>query len=173
MLKIYQLRLKQNTFEITLKYKGVGVRVAFVDGNTYSGVPAKCYTNDPFKQRAIENSQMFKDKDIVLERTVEEESDRKVAAAKAARKVVVRPHVNSQQAPKAEPVKTPEPPKVQEPEKAPEAPAEGDGTQAMTFDNLGEAIQYIAREWNIPVQKESEARKVLKDHGINPTIKKG
>jgi len=105
---------------------------------------------------------------------VEEESDRKAAAAKAARKVAVRP-----QAAKTEPAPKPEPPQTQEPANAPEhetdpeTTAEGDGTQAMTFNNLGEAIQYIAREWNIPVQKESEARRVLKEHGINPTIKKG
>lgn len=177
MLKIYQLRLKQNTFEVTLKYKGVGVRVAFVDGNTYNGVPAKCYTNDPFKQRAIENSQMFKDKEIVLERTVEEESDRKGHAAKfvkVSRKAVTgtgssRQAVNPNPAPKPDP----EPALTPDPEKTPETVTDGDGTQAMTFDNLGEAIQYIAREWQIPVQKESEARRVLKEHGINPTIKKG
>ena len=174
MLKIYQLRLKQNTFEVTLKYKGVGVRVAFVDGNTYNGIPAKCYTSDPFKQRAIENSQMFKDKDIVLERTVEEESDRKAAAAKAAKAAAVKSARkvamvtgNGQQAPKTETAKAPET------TKAPEPSAEGDGSTAMTFDNLGEAIQYIAKTWQIQVQKESEARKVLKEHGINPTIKKG
>lgn len=169
MLKIYQLRLKQNTFEVTLKYKGVGVRVAFVDGNTYNGIPAKCYTSDPFKQRAIENSQMFKDKDIVLERTVEEESDRKAAAAKAAavksaRKVAMGAG-NGQQPTKTEPVKDPDP--------SPGNTGEGDGGAAMTFDNLGEAIQYIAKTWQIQVQKESEARKVLKEHGINPVIKKG
>ena len=62
-----------------LKYKGVSVRVAFVDVNTYNGTPAKCYTNNPFKQKAIEASQMFKDKEIVLERVVEEASDRKKA----------------------------------------------------------------------------------------------
>jgi len=176
MLKIYQLRLKQNTFEVTLRYKGVGVRVAFVDGNTYNGVPAKCYTNDPFKQRAIEASQMFKDKEIVLERTVEEEGDRKAAAAKSAKKVSMAAKTKQAAKPAtAKPVtaKSPEPPKDQEPPKDPESGNAGDGTAAMTFDNLGEAIQYIAKEWQIPVQTEREARQVLKDHGINPTIKKG
>ena len=165
MLKIYQLRKSQNSFEVTLKYKGVGVKVTFVDGNTYNDIPAKCYTSDPFKQRAIENSQMFKNREIVLERTVEDKSDRKAATprtVKVERKVAVR-----QQAAKPEPVKAPDTPKV------PEDPAEGDGSAAMTFDNLGEAIQYIAKTWQIQVQKESEARKVLKEHGINPTIKKG
>ena len=166
MLKIYQLRLKQNSFEITLKYKGVGVRVAFVDGNTYNGTPAKCYTSDPFKQRAIEASQMFKDRDIVLERTVEEAGDRKDARQKTAR-------VNARAAKpvagqKGQPQKT-EPAKVQEPEKA----KADEGLTPMSFNNLGEAIQYIAQNYQIAVQTDPAARKVLKEHGINPTIKKG
>jgi len=183
MLKIYQLRLKQNSFEITLKYKGVGVRVAFVDGNTYNGTPAKCYTSDPFKQKAIEASQMFKDRDIVLERTVEDASDRKAAAQKAAR-VNARPArasvtgnkaqaKNPKPAKKPEPVKVPEPTKEPEPVKETETVKTDDGTTAMKFDNLGEAIQYIAQNFQIQVQTESEARKLLKEHGINPTIKKG
>ena len=164
MLKIYQLRLKQNSFEITLRYKGVGVRVAFVDGNTYNGTPAKCYTSDPFKQKAIEASQMYKDRDIVLERTVEDAGDRKAAAAKAVKKAGVSVKRGQQAARK------PEPPKTQT---ASEPKPEWNGDGAMTFDNLGEAIQYIAKEWQVGVQSEKDARRVLKEHGINPTIKKG
>lgn len=156
MLKVYQLRLQQNSFDVTLKYKGVGVRVAFVDGNTYNEIPAKCYTNDPFKQRAIEASQMFKDGDIVLERSVEEESDRQKAAEKAAKEAAGQ---QSQQAPEPAPNTDPEP--------------AGDGSQDKDFANLGEAIMYIAQNWQLQVQTEAEARKVLKEHGINPHIKKG
>ena len=43
----------------------------------------------------------------------------------------------------------------------------------MSFNNLGEAIQYIAQNYQIAVQTDPAARKVLKEHGINPTIKKG
>ena len=161
MLKIYQLRLKQNSFEVTIKYKGIGVRVSFVDGNTYSGTPAKCYTSDPFKQRAIEASQMFKDRDIVLERQVEDENDRKAAARKAAKEAAKKAATAQKVQPKPEPAKDPEPAKVD------------DGLTAMSFDNLGDAIQYIAQQYQIAVQTESEARKVLKEHGIKPTIKKG
>ena len=159
MLKIYQLRLKQNTFDVTLKYKGVSVRVAFVDGNTYNGTPAKCYTNNAFKQKAIEASQMFKDREIVLERQVEEESDRKI------KKVAVHQKPASKPVP-LKPNPAPEPP-VQEPAK------DSDSTDKKTFANLAEAIMYIAQEYKVQVTSAYEARKVLKEHGVTATIKNG
>lgn len=171
MLKVYQLRKPQNTFEVTLKYKGVGVRVTFVDGNTYNDIPAKCYTSDLFKQRAIENSQMYRNREIVLERTVEDESDRKAArqaARAAARSKKPFWPDNTPQTPKVT-----EAPVIPEPPVAPEPPKTDDGLKPMTFDNLGEAIQYIATTWQMAVQTENDARKILKEHGIKPTIKKG
>ena len=172
MLKVYQLRLQQNTFEAIFRYRGVGVNVAFVDGNTYNGTPAKCYTNDEFKQRAIEASQMFKEGDIILERSVEEESDRQKAAAKAAKLAAQQPQPEPAPSPTpAQPVLNPAPTPGDGGTQAPEPT--GDGSKEMDFANLGEAIQYIATTGNIPVQTEAEARKVLKEHGINPHIKKG
>ena len=172
MLKVYQLLLRQNTFEATFPYRGVGVRVAFVDGNTYNGTPARCYTNDEFKQRAIEASKMFQDKQIVLERSVEEESDRQKAAAKAAKLAAQQPQPEPAPSPTpTQPVLNPAPTPGDGGTQAPEPT--GDGSKEMDFANLGEAIQYIATTWNIPVQTEAEARKVLKEHGINPHIKKG
>ena len=157
MLKIYQLRLPQNTFEVTLKYRGVGVRVSFTDGNNYRDIPAKCYTNDPFKQRAIEASKMFKDKDIVLERTVAEESDRKKDAGKTAEG-------------------TKEPAKgndgtVNDPPPTP-APT-GDDMEKKVFDSLPDAIQFIATTYQTQVQTANEARNFLKEKGIKATIKQG
>lgn len=176
MLKIYQLRKKQNTFEITLQYKGVGVRVSFVDGNTYNDIPAKCYTNDKFKQMAIENSQMYKNKEIVLERQVEEESDRKAAANKPVlqQKRVQKP-APAKPAP-AKPAPKPEAPKKEEPAPEPEnqEPAkDGDGLEKKTFDNLAEAIQFIATNYQVQVTTPNEARNFLKEHGIKATIKNG
>lgn len=159
MLKIYQLRLKQNTFEVTMRYRGVGVRVAFVDGNSYNDIPAKCYTNDPFKQRAIEASQMFKDKDIVLERSVEEESDRQ-KAKEAADKANKPDEAN----------KTDKADKIN----GADTPDEGDaGSEKKTFDNLGEAIMYVAQTFGIAAKTEAEVRKTLKEHGVSAVIKKG
>lgn len=167
MLKIYQLRLKQNIFEVTLKYKGVGVRVAFVDGNTYNGTPAKCYTSDPFKQLAIENSQMFKNKEIILERSVPDESDRKLEEARKA--------AQAKLAAKRAAIQTAAPKPENQPN--PEGDASGttteDGTKVMVFDNVGEAILYVAQHFQQQAQTEKEAREILKANGINPRIKKG
>lgn len=154
MLKIYQLRLKQNSFDVVLKYKGVSVRVAFTDGNTYNGTPAKCYTSDTFKQKAIENSKMFKDREIVLERSVEDENDRKPAAKKTAK-------------PAAKPAPKPEPAGA-----APEEKLDADGLKKMVF-TLAEAIQYIATNYQQQVQTPNEARAFLKEKGIKATIKNG
>lgn len=43
----------------------------------------------------------------------------------------------------------------------------------MTFDNVGEAIIYVAQNFKVEVKTEKEARDVLKQNGINPTIKRG
>lgn len=170
MLKIYQLRLKQNSFDVVLKYKGVSVRVAFIDGNTYNGTPAKCYTTDAFKQKAIENSKMFKDREIVLERCVEDDNDRKAAAAKAARvsmKPKQAPKPAAKTAPKPAPAKTAEPADAAQEEKL-----DADGLKKMEF-TLAEAIQYIATNYQQQVQTPNEARAFLKEKGIKATIKNG
>lgn len=164
MLKVYQLRLNQNTFEVTLKYRGVGVRVAFVDGNTYNGVPAKCYTNDPFKQRAIEASEMFKNKEIVLERSIEEESDRKARELKAKNEQLKKQEQKDQNPPIKEEDQNP-PLEEQKPDK--------EDDDKKTFANLAEAIMFIAQNYQVQVTSASEARKVLKEHGVTATIKNG
>ena len=186
MLKVYQLRLNQNTFEVALKYKGVSVRVAFEGGNVYNGTFARCYTRDPFKQRAIENSAMFKAKEIILERQVEEAGDRqpkvqvrtrRVAkpAAKAAGTVAMKTHP----APKPESKPTEEPdPEVntvttQGPETTGGDGGEGGDSGIKVFDSLDEAILFVAQEYNEQLTEEKDVRDFLKAHGINPRIKKG
>lgn len=173
MLKIYQLRKPQNTFEVTLKYKGVGVRVTFVDGNTYNDIPAKCYTSDPFKQKAIENSQMFKNREIVLERIVED---------KAPKKQTVSQPVRTQRASRigapmrpAAPKPEIEPPSFDESQGTPvvDATGEGGGENEVTFGSLSEAIVSIMQKYGKEVRTESEARKFLKEQGITAHIKKG
>ncbi len=183
MLKIYQLRKNQNSFEVTLKYKGVGVRVAFIDGNTYNNIPAKCYTNDPFKQKAIEASQMFKNREIILERTVEDKPQEKPAVSQTIRtsrasrigaqvKPVAPKPAAQPVAPKpaAQPV-APEAPKAEEPEQAPEEDASGENE--MNFSGIAEAIAYIMQNYQKEVRTENEARKFLKEQGITAHIKKG
>ena len=173
MLKVYQLRLNQNTFEVTLKYRGVGVRVAFVDGNTYNGVPAKCYTNDPFKQRAIEASEMFKNKEIVLERSIEEESDRKARELKAKNEQLKKQGQKDQNPPIKE--EDQNPPIKEEDQNPPleEQKPDKEDDDKKTFANLAEAIMFIAQNYQVQVTSAAEARKVLKEHGVTATIKNG
>ena len=182
MLKVYQLRLNQNTFEVALKYKGVSVRVAFEGGNVYNGTFARCYTRDPFKQKAIENSVMFKTKEIILERQVEEASDRQPKVQVRTRRVAktaaipaAKPQVANEQkpAPKPEPAPTVKPKPEPDAGTAQEPEPAGDGNEVKVFDSLDEAILFVAQEYNEQLTEEKDVRDFLKAHGINPRIKKG
>lgn len=181
MLKIYRLKLKQNSYEVTLHYKGVGVRVAFTDGNIYNGTPARCYERDPFKQRAIEASPMFQNKEIVIERTVEEKSKNAAPSSVRAKRTsrIGAPVKPAAQQP-AKPL-TPVAPKIEDPdepdpEQAPadEAPeAAGEGANDVTFNSLSEAIVHIMQKYNKEVRTANEARNFLKEQGITAHIKQG
>lgn len=217
MIKHYKLRQAQNSYEITLFYKGMHVRVAFTGGNTYKGTFPRCITRDPFKQKAIEASQMFKDKDIILERVAEEKeavkpvNQRRPRASRIVpmKKVAVSggenagnvgenaAEVHDETAGVHEDPKT-EDPKTEEPggeaagtvdandgenagndgKNADEmhdeaAEVQGAGATKMTFDNVGEAILYVAQNFGVETRTEKEARDILKEHGIIPTIKRG
>ena len=175
MIKQYQLCKRQNNFEITLNYKGVKVKVCFTGGNTYKGVPATCYEKDLFKQKAIEASQMFKDREIVLKRTIAEAADKKQPVAVQNKKVTASPKASVKVVKPAaqKPAPKPEIPNQDhplEPEPEDEVLTE---PESMEFANLGEAILYIAQNWQTEAKTEKEAREILKAHGINPKIKKG
>lgn len=180
MLKIYQLRKNQNSFEVTLKYKGVGVRVAFVDGNTYNDIPAKCYTSDPFKQKAIESSQMFKNREIVLERTVDNKASKKTVSQTVRTQrtsrigAQVRP-VSKPAAPKPAPAIEP---KVTDADPAPteettETVATEQANNEMNFSGIAEAIGFIMQKYGKEVRTAAEARAFLKEQGITAHIKQG
>lgn len=185
MLKVYQLRLNQNTFEVALKYKGVSVRVAFEGGNVYNGTFARCYTRDPFKQRAIENSAMFKSGEIILERKVEEAGDRLPKVQVRTRRVnlAAKPQgtvpTKPQPAPKPEPAPTTEPdPKTdedttQQSEPTQEPEPTGGESGIKVFDSLDEAILFVAQNYNEQLTEEKDVRDFLKAQGVNPRIKKG
>lgn len=180
MIKEYQLRKLQNSYEVTLHYKGVKVRVAFTGGNVYNGTMPKFRTDDAFKQKVLEASELFKNKEVVLLRTI----GTKPAAPKPViqqRKVNgshIKPLQKTAAAPSPTPEPTPtpapEPTPTPEPEPTPTAePVADDGAEKKEFANLAEAIQFVAQQYQIAVTSEAEARKVLKEHGINPTIKRG
>jgi len=179
MIKVYQLRKLQNSYQVVLNYKGVKVKVSFKDGNTYKGIYPKLYTNDVFKQRAIENSQPFKDKEIVLERQIEEESDRQGARRSVVKPVAQKKSVAGQAA--AGRVATKQQTERRKSAEAGDGPAEAEPQPAendvdggvKTFNNLGEAVMFVAQNYGVSAQTEKEVRKVLKDHGVEVKIKKG
>ena len=195
MLKIYRLKLKQNSYEVTIHYKGVGVRVAFTDGNIYNGTPARCYERDQFKQKAIEASPMFKNKEIVIERVVEDKNPKKPTVSQTVRAqrssrigAPVRPATQTPVAPvktdaqtPVAPVKpdaqTPVTPVVEDSGQGPEPPVEDTGEDSgeneVTYNSLSEAIVSIMQKYGKEVRTENEARKFLKEQGITAHIKKG
>lgn len=179
MLKIYRLKLKQNSYEVTIHYKGVGVRVAFTDGNIYNGTPARCYERDEFKQRAIEASPMFKNKEIVIERTVE---DKTAKAAPVSVRKSLKNRIGAPVKPAAPKPKTPvapvdtsglNPDSVQQDPANEAGTGEGGSENEVTFGSLSEAIVSIMQKYGKEVRTENEARKFLKEQGITAHIKKG
>lgn len=172
MTKQYQLNKRQNNFDITLNYKGVKVRVSFTGGNTYKGILPTCYEKDLFRQRAIEASQMFKDKEIVLKRTIADTIDQKQPVAVQTRKVVASRNIGKKMTKPVTPAPEPEPETV-DPELLRQLNDENDGGQTMEFANLGEAILYVAQNFKAEAKTDKEVRDILKANGINPKIKRG
>lgn len=177
MIKEYQLRKLQNSYEVTLNYKGVKVRVVFTGGNVYNGTRPKFRTDNLFKMKALESSTLFMNKEVVLVRTIGSQPAPKSPVIQQRKKNIGSP---------AKPKPAPVPTKVQEPEPttfdeaqgSPEPPIDDgengskDG-EVMTFNNLSDAIIYIAQTYQQEAKTEKEARDILKAHGIKPTIKKG
>lgn len=175
MIKEYQLRKLQNSYEVTLNYKGVKVRVAFTGGNVYNSTMPKLRTNDLFKMKAIEASELFRNKEVVLVRIIAEGGDAKRPVVQQ-RKVAVKPVVKTTGtktfAGKA--AGTTVIRQAQEPEAvAADQEKAGEDGEKKVFDNLGDAIMFVAQNYQVSVQSESEVRKVLKEHGVKATIKKG
>ena len=198
MIKEYQLQKLQNSYEVTLHYKGVKVRVAFVGGNVYNGTKPKFRTDNPFKMKALEASELFKNKEVVVLRVIGASLPTSKAAVPAKGRAsrikpmpVAAPVTPANPAPEPAPeeaapvAETPVAPEPSVADATEAAPQEGnetapdpaapvkDGMKTMEFQNPAEAILYIAQTWQIQVQTEAEARQTLKEHGINPKIKRG
>lgn len=159
MIKVYQLRKLQNSYEVVLYYKGVGVKVAFTDGNVYNGRFPKCYVRDPFRQRVIEESELFKSREVVVERVIPEAGDTQPKPAKPA------------------PAPKPQTPQAPAPDAGDGGNGDGDGNGKtgtdMNFGSADEAILYVAQTFGQQITTEKEAREILKANGITPHIKKG
>lgn len=165
MIKEYQLHKLQNSYEVTLYYKGVKVRVAFTGGNVYKNTMPRFRTNDLFKMKAIESSELFKNKEVVVVRTINEKPAVQQTVVQQ-RKKVVKPAIQQSV---ATPVQQPAP----EPQTPEQSQGDGDGGQTMEFANLGEAILYVAQNYQAEAKTEKEVRDILKANGINPKIKRG
>ena len=163
MTKEYQLRKLQNSYEVTLNYKGVRVRVAFTGGNVYKSKMPTFRTDNLFTMKALEASELFKNKEVVLVRTTGEAPKPMKPVAQQPKK----PAKSGKTGVKA-PVTMANTTKTQAPVQ--EADGEDDKKE---FASLADAIRFVAEEYEVQVTSEAEARKVLKEHGINPTIKRG
>lgn len=167
MTKEYQLRKLQNSYEVTLHYKGVKVRVAFTGGNVYKSKMPTFRTDNLFTMKALEASELFKNKEVVLVRATGE-APKPMKPAAQQNKKPAKPAGEKRDVPS----KAQAP--VQEPaNKEPEAEAADSGDGKKEFASLADAIRFVAEEYEVQVTTEAEARKVLKEHGINPTIKRG
>lgn len=170
MTKEYQLRKLQNSYEVTLNYKGVRVRVAFTGGNVYKSKMPTFRTDNLFTMKALEASELFRNKEVVLVRATGE-APKPMKPVAQQNKKPAKPGVKAPVT-AANTTKTQAP--VQETGSETQEPAGGDDSDGKKeFASLADAIRFVAEEYEVQVTSEAEARKVLKEHGINPTIKRG
>lgn len=157
MIKVYVTVENKNNLITTIPFKGVKVQVEFNGGNVMKNLPAKFYCSDPFTQKALDESDQ-NGRLYILHQVIEEAGDSLRENRKA-------------QAPVKEAV-------AEEPVFPPVMEGEGSensgGEQRLEFDNLAEAITYIATTWGEQVENESQARKYIEEKtGIKPVIHKG
>ena len=172
MIKVYQTIECKNNVITTIPFKGVKVKVEFKGGNMMKGIHARLYTNDPFVQKALDES----DQKGRLYRFVQELPDVNDGKTEAAESQ--QPTRQSLQEKSAEePAGTveeptpgfPPPHHVEDEDGGKEA-----GDKKYEFDNLAEAITYIAATWGEQVENENQARKYIEEKtGVKPVIHKG
>lgn len=203
MIKIYRTVLNQNNLITTIPFKGVKVRVEFTGGNMMRGIPAKFYTNDRFTQRALDESDQY-GRLFTLEKAVAEEGDVEPAgkaagtvvqpasatATKSQGTVVVETPLGSGSATPAggqgngDSADGGAAAELQPAENGTEQPDETGGNEQgageresadnLEFDNLGEAITYIAAHYGIQVETAYQARNVIREQaGVKAVIHNG
>ena len=181
----------KNNLITTIPFKGVQVRVEFTGGNSMKNIPAKFYTRDPFTQRALDSSDQL-GRLYYLHQSIKEASDAQPATAapavETAGTVATGKAANAGK--KAATTKKPATKTVSTPP-APEPPAEetasatatpGDGApdageqdgDKLEFENLAEAVNYIATKYGEQVESESQVRKFIEEkEGKKCLIHKG
>ena len=172
MIKVYELRALQNNYIVSIPFKGVTVRCEFKDGNIAKGIHARLFTNDKFKQMAIEhcelNGRVWK-----LVETVKEPED-EAAEQRAAQQAVTRQSPANAGTPQ-EPANVQTPASAGDDTQEPAGDDDGDAGKSapMEFANLAEAILYVAANYGQQVESAAQARQVLKDNGIKAVIHNG
>lgn len=159
MIKIYELKALQNNYIVSLNFKGVKVRCEFKDGNIAKQIHARLFTNDRFKQMAIEQSEL-NGKMWQLVKSIPEPDDNK--PKQSTDKPAAKPQGADSDGQDA---KTPE--------EGQDLPADGQAGNTKEFANVAEAIMYIATTYNEQVTNASQARKLLADKGIKAVIHNG
>lgn len=169
MIKVYQLTQAQNNFFVTIPYKGCKVEIKFEHGNVTKGIFAKFITNDRFRQRAVEASEMY-GKLFKLVDTVKEPGDDAPAAPKPAHNTASAPAKAPASTKKAAEPKASK--KKAEPEPEPEPAPYSELTDTkMSFDGVADAISYIAMNFGDEVRTPEEAVSFLAERGITAEIK--
>lgn len=180
MIKVYQTIECKNNVITTISFKGVKVKVEFKGGNVMKGIHARLYTNDPFVQKALDESDQKGRMYRFVQELPEGNGGKKEAAVTQQPTRQAKPDgdpLGVVEKPDGEPAST-----VAEPEPGfpPPTVVEGDGSnqegagQKFEFDNLAEAITYIAATWGEQVENENQARKFIEEKtGVKPVIHKG
>lgn len=72
--KIYKLNQNKNSavFQLGANSGKMVVKYAFTDGNMFTKIPARCMLRDEFYQYLLENSDLFKNGIIKLERVIDD-----------------------------------------------------------------------------------------------------
>ena len=172
MIKVYQTIESKNNVITTISFKGVKVKVEFKGGNVMKGIPARLYTNDPFVQKALDESDQ-KGRMYRFVQELPEAGDIKPSKLSAKRQVA-KPSAAKTEGAAGSGNGTPEVSDAPDPGFPEQPESDGDDGQRLEFENLAEAITYIAATWGEQVESESQARKLIEDKtGVKPVIHKG
>lgn len=191
MIKVYATMEVKNNLITTIPFKGVQVRVEFTGGNSMKNIPAKFYTRDPFTQKALDSSDQL-GRLYYVHQVIKEEGDDKPKQAAVQQPAAPAADATGTVATgKAPAPENPEPP-AQEPApenpnpEVPENPDAGEGAEdagdsdgsatakKLEFENLAEAVNYIATKYGEQVESESQVRKFIEEkEGKKCLIHKG
>ncbi len=188
MIKVYATVEVKNNLITTIPFKGVKVRVEFTGGNSMKNIPAKLYTNDPFTQKALDSSDQL-GRLFYLHQVIKEAGDDTAKPAGkpavSARGTTVESATEAVATVNKDSVETPENQDagvgaedagaVETPENQDAGGVDGSAVgEKLEFENLAEAVNYIATKYGEQVESESQVRKFIEEkEGKKCLIHKG